>query len=175
MNKENLEQVIETSVEVEETKGLNVETETVEQTQVTDPKVEEVDIDKLLQSTSSKAKHELLKEIGLGSVKEIKEAIEKGLGVDDVKTELEELRAEKTFSQASLELLKLGFNPDRLESIKPLLNVEGTVDEKVDRIKKELPELFLNKRTYSKTIPNQEESKVLSGAEKYIQSKKRRL
>lgn len=68
------------------------------------------DYNKLLQSTSSKAKNELLKEIGLGSVAEIKEAVSKTSTLDELakeldlsKTQIETLRNELVESQALIQ------------------------------------------------------------------------
>lgn len=80
---------------VEETTEKEVEQEQVEKT--ADPLLPttEEELNKLLQSSSSKAKGEILKELGFKSVKEIQEAIKKGAGIEELNKQLEDLTKER--------------------------------------------------------------------------------
>lgn len=65
-----------------------------ESTEPQEFKITEEDYNKGLQSAASKAKHELLKEIGYDSVADIKAIIEKGTQLDTVVEEFEAFKAE---------------------------------------------------------------------------------
>lgn len=92
---------------------------------------------------------------------------------ENLKKNVVELEQAGTYSEASIKLLTRGFNAERLESIKPLLTGQGSIDEKVDRIQEQLPELFLKKTEFRRTGPDTDNRQVLSGAEKYFQKKKK--
>lgn len=85
------------------------------------------------------------------------------------------LLRDNQYNRASLGLLKEGFNPNRLEAVKPLLEGDGEIDEKVANIKNNFPELFLKGETFpSRTKPKEEEEKkTLTGVEQYIQQRKK--
>lgn len=83
-----------------------VEKEQVENT--TDPKLPttEEELSKLLQSSSSKAKGEILKELGYKSVKDIKEAIAKGNNVEELNSTITNLTKEREALEAERNELK---------------------------------------------------------------------
>lgn len=106
--KETKDVVIEetTTEEQETTKTKEVEQEQVETT--TDPTLPttEDELNKLLQSTGSKAKGEILKELGFKSVKEIKEAIQRGSNVDELTAQIETLTIERDTTKVENDTLK---------------------------------------------------------------------
>lgn len=90
--------------------------------------------------------------------------------------QLEQYKEEKSFSDLSVKLIKNGFNADRLEAVKPLLKESKeneTDDEKVNRIKTQVPELFVDpkviKNAYGKDDGDGDDG--LTEAEKYFKSK----
>lgn len=163
-----------------------VETATVQETENVDV---DVDFEKRIKSEVSKAQHKLLQDLGISNVKEGKELFEKGRNYEELvpikekyetlqkehenfKSDYEGLSKDVVYNQASIKLLKEGFNPERLESIKPLIKVEAEVDEEVERIKQTFPELFLKGTTKKSTVPQREEDENLTEAEKYIKRQK---
>lgn len=112
--------------------------------------------------------------------REMYEALEtthKGLleELEKYKKDVESFNQERISHEASIELLSQGLKPERLSGIKPLLEGEGTVEEKVNKIKTELPELFVSEVEERKHSPKSDDSKVLTEAEKYFQQRKKQI
>lgn len=89
--------------------------------------------------------------------------------------EKETFRFEKEIGDINIQLLSQGFNPDRLESIKPNLIGEGSVEEKVERIKSGFPELFADGRRFSNTTPKKQFGVAQTDAEKFFQERNKML
>lgn len=157
--------------------------------QETEKQEVDVDIEKRIKSEVSKAQHKLLQDLGISNVKEGKELLTKAkeneeykpfkeqyetlnVKYEELEKETNDLRIANEYNEVSVKLLGENFNPERLESIKPLLNGEGTVEEKVERIKNQLPELFLKPSERRSTIP-QEEDVNLTEAQKYFQQRRK--
>lgn len=168
MSKENVEQVVEEQV-IEET--------TVEETT-------EIDVDALVKSERSKAKYEVLKELGIKNVKEGKELVAKGLQYEttsttlneiqveyeSMKVENEQFKADKLYNDTSIKLLASGFNPERLEGIKPLINSELDVEGNVESIRGTFPELFIDSKRVSTTTPSKATTQdTKTEAQKYFE------
>lgn len=110
--------------------------------------ISEEEYNKALQSASSKAKHELLKEIGLESVKDIKDLIGKGGQLDALNVELEATRAENLTLNSTIKSindakLAQAFEiPEKSQGlfIKLVDELEGdlTREEKAEIIKEQL-------------------------------------
>ena len=54
----------------------------------------------------------------------------------------QEYSKDKEFFEAGLILIQEGLKPEKVATIKPLLQGEAPLEEKVNKIKTELPELF---------------------------------
>lgn len=95
-----VEQVLETAVEtkVDEAQG-GVDPQEVENQGFS---ISEADYNKALQSAASKAKFELLKEIGYESVKDIKDLIVKGGQLDTLNVELDTIKDENNTLKQTL-------------------------------------------------------------------------
>lgn len=91
---ETTEEVVVEETTVEETPEEVVEETKVEETveESGDFKITKEEYDKAIQSASSKAKHSILKEIGVDKVETIKELIDKGAKFEDVVKELQEIK-----------------------------------------------------------------------------------
>ena len=137
----------ELEVKVEETTEPIVQQEETNEWSITQD-----EYNKHLQSASSKAKNELLKEIGMDNVKSIKEALEKGFKLDEVLAELETTKAKKSElelelrTQADKRLLEQ-FNipePSKDLFIKLVNELEGeeSREEKALKIKEQLKGMF---------------------------------
>ena len=92
----------ELEVKVEETTSEP----TVQQEEVIEWSITQDEYNKHLQSASSKAKNELLKEIGGASVAEIKELISKGAGIDEFIKELELAKQENQLLKSEKKRVK---------------------------------------------------------------------
>ena len=165
MSKENETQTVEVPVEVKEEQTIKVPAE--------DPK----DIEKLIQSERSKAKFEILKEIGYENVREIKELTEKGALYKELETKYQELeKAKETFENerktydSSLNLVSVGFNPERLHLIKNELT--GNAEEDVTNIKEKYPEMF-QKVVKKGPFPDTDEDTKKTEAQLYIERRKK--
>lgn len=112
------------------------------------------DYNKHIQSTASKAKNELLKEIGFNSVSTIKEALEKGASIDAIreelelsKTEIETLRLEKKTNDDN-KLLEFAKVPAEYGKVfLDLVNAdtsEQTREEKALKVKQTLAGILQN-------------------------------
>lgn len=135
-------QVIETTV-TETTSGLPTS---------------EDEFKKAIQSASSKAKNEILKEIGIEKVADIKALIEKGSQYDEILTEREALLKGKEEAELKLQelsaqgvsvgiengLLKIGLQTKRLERAKSIIlnDLEKGIelDKAIENIVQEFPE-----------------------------------
>lgn len=91
--------------------------------------------------------------------------------INEFETQLKDLNDKEISNQTSIELLKRGFNAERLEVIQPLLKGEGSVEERVERIQAGFPELFLKSTRQSTTTPPKGGKPLLTEAEKYFQEK----
>lgn len=165
MSKENETQTNKVPVEVKEEQTIKVPAE--------DPK----DIEKLIQSERSKAKFEILKEIGYENVREIKELTEKGALYKELETKYQELEKEKESFEnerktydSSLNLVSVGFNPERLHLIKNELT--GNAEEDVTNIKEKYPEMF-QKVVKKGPFPGDDEDTKKTEAELYIERRKK--
>lgn len=108
MDEKELNGQVETSTQeepiVKEEVVEEVVNETIDETKNDIPKFETIeDYNKFVQSTSSKAKGELLKEIGFDKVVDIKEAIEKGKSNAEIMSELDLTKNELATIKAELE------------------------------------------------------------------------
>lgn len=81
---------------------------------------------------------------------------------------------EKAFNEVSLKLLTDGFNPERLEVIKPFIN-DGTTDEVVETIKSKLPELFNSNKVNHNIYPKKGNNEVKSGWNEFIEKEKQKI
>lgn len=165
MSKENETQTNKVPVEVKEEQTIKV------------PAEEPKDIEKLIQSERSKAKFEILKEIGYENVREIKELTEKGALYKELETKYQELEKEKESFEnerktydSSLNLVSVGFNPERLHLIKNELT--GNAEEDVTNIKEKYPEMF-QKVVKKGPFPGDEEDTKKTEAQLYIERRKK--
>lgn len=143
----------ETNQEELEVKVEETTTEPIVQQEETNVwSITQEEYNKNIQSASSKAKNELLKEIGIDSVKGIKETLEKGFKLDEVLAELETTKAKKgeleleLKQQADKRLLEK-FNipePSKDLFIKLVNELEGeeSREEKALKIKDQLKGIF---------------------------------
>ena len=146
------QQVEDTAVDTPDTEGAQggneVETEKPQEVEEQGFSISEEEYNKALQSASSKAKHELLKEIGLESVKDIKDLIGKGGQLDALNVELEATRAENLTLNSTIKSindakLAQAFEiPEKSQGlfIKLVDELEGdlTREEKAEIIKEQL-------------------------------------
>ena len=146
------QQVEDTAVDTPDTEeaqgGNEVETEKPQKVEEQGFSISEEEHNKALQSASSKAKHELLKEIGLESVKDIKDLIGKGGQLDALNVELEATRAENLTLNSTIKSindakLAQAFEiPEKSQGlfIKLVDELEGdlTREEKAEIIKEQL-------------------------------------
>ena len=146
------QQVEDTAVDTPDTEGAQggneVETEKPQEVEEQGFSISEEEHNKALQSASSKAKHELLKEIGLESVKDIKDLIGKGGQLDALNVELEATRAENLTLNSTIKSindakLAQAFEiPEKSQGlfIKLVDELEGdlTREEKAEIIKEQL-------------------------------------
>lgn len=106
------------------------------------------------------------KENILKTLTEEKSNLEKQLG---------ELKQQNQYGDISVKLLSQGFNPERLEAIKPLVAGDGEIDEKIEKIKTSLPELFLTNKKWVDPNSKDKTKTELTEAELYIQKQRERL
>jgi iron-sulfur cluster repair protein YtfE (RIC family) len=89
-----------------------------------------------------------------------------------LQSELENYKTNAELTDVSIKLISKGFNAERLNAIKPLLKEhKGTIDEKVELVEKELPELFLGKKQVQTFNPNGRDD-TLTEREKYLKKLK---
>lgn len=160
-----------------ETQTNKVPVEVKEEQTIKVPAEEPKDIEKLIQSERSKAKFEILKEIGYENVREIKELTEKGALYKELETKYQELEKEKESFEnerktydSSLNLVSVGFNPERLHLIKNELT--GNAEEDVTNIKEKYPEMF-QKVVKKGPFPDTNEDNKKTEAELYIERRKK--
>ncbi len=85
-----------------------------------------------------------------------------------VQTELGNYKTNAELTDVSIKLISKGFNAERLNAIKPLLKEhQGTIDEKVELVAKELPELFLGKKQVQ-TFNSNRDDNTLTERERYL-------
>ena len=65
--------------------------------------------------------------------------------LNEIKPQYEQLLKDKDYHEVSVKLISEGIKPERLESVKALIPQDGTVDERVAKLKETLPELFVPK------------------------------
>lgn len=116
-------------VEVVETETTVANDTVSETTDVVADKGEVIDIDKAVQSARSKAKNEILEEIGIKSVADIKAQIEKGKGYDELVGKFEEVnkQLEDVIAERDGLTQRVKKTEDRL-----LINELGVSDEFAD-------------------------------------------
>jgi flagellar biosynthesis/type III secretory pathway protein FliH len=91
---------------------------------------------------------------------------------ENAQKELENYKTNAELTDVSIKLISKGFNAERLNAIKPLLKEhQGSIDEKVELVAKELPELFLGKKQVQTFNPNGE-SETLTERERYLKKLK---
>lgn len=89
-----------------------------------------------------------------------------------VQSELVNYKTNAELTDVSIKLISKGFNAERLNAIKPLLKEhQGTIDEKVELVAKELPELFLGKKQIQ-TYNSNGEDDTLTERERYLKKLK---
>ena len=89
-----------------------------------------------------------------------------------VQSELGNYKTNAELTDVSIKLISKGFNAERLNAIKPLLKEhQGTIDEKVELVAKELPELFLGKTQVQTFNPNGT-NETLTERERYLKKLK---
>jgi hypothetical protein len=89
-----------------------------------------------------------------------------------VQSELGNYKTNAELTDVSIKLISKGFNAERLNAIKPLLKEhQGTIDEKVELVAKELPELFLGKKQVQTFNPNGKDE-TLTERERYLKKLK---
>lgn len=89
-----------------------------------------------------------------------------------VQSELGNYKTNAELTDVSIKLISKGFNAERLNAIKPLLKEhQGTIDEKVELVAKELPELFLGKTQVQTFNPNGKDD-TLTERERYLKKLK---
>jgi len=108
--------------------------------------------DKFVQSTSSKAKGELLKEIGLDKVADIKDLIEKGKTVSQIAEELditkkqaEELKTQLNTYETNDLLKEVGIDQEYKDIFLTLIDADkgdGTRKEKALRVKEKISRMI---------------------------------
>lgn len=125
-------EILNETLEVEE---QVIETTVEETTQESALPTSEDDFKKAIQSASSKAKNEILKEIGIEKVADIKALIDKGNKYDEIYAEYEQLQSSKAEYEEKLGaletdrinygiengLLKIGMQTKRLERAKSII------------------------------------------------------
>lgn len=128
MSKEVIVNEVE-QVEVVETETTVANDTVSETTDVVADKGEVIDIDKAVQSARSKAKNEILEEIGIKSVADIKAQIEKGKGYDELVGKFEEVnkQLEDVIAERDGLTQRVKKTEDRL-----LINELGVSDEFAD-------------------------------------------
>lgn len=177
------EQIIEEVVLEEE----QVNETAVEETniQVSGLPTTEEDYKKAIQSASSKAKNEILKEIGIEKVADIKALIEKGNKYDEIYADYEKLQNDTTELNSKLEtlttdslnfgiengLLKIGMQTKRLERAKSIvigeLNNGVELNTAIDNLIKEFPEWLGGVGTVGADL--NPDNSTLTEREKYYQ------
>lgn len=89
-----------------------------------------------------------------------------------VQSELGNYKTNAELTDVSIKLISKGFNAERLNAIKPLLKEhQGSIDEKVELVEKELPELFLGKKQVQTFNPNGKDD-TLTERERYLKKLK---
>lgn len=93
--------------------------------------------------------------------------------LNEIKPQYESLLKEKDYHEVSLKLISEGIKPERLESVKALIPQDGTVEERVVKLKETLPELFIPKVAGIKTTTRVDTPTVdfKTDAEAYFNSK----
>lgn len=89
-----------------------------------------------------------------------------------IQSELDNYKTNAELTDVSIKLISKGFNAERLNAIKPLLKEhQGSIDEKVELVAKELPELFLGKKKIQ-TYNSNGEDDTLTERERYLKKLK---
>lgn len=93
--------------------------------------------------------------------------------LNEIKPQYESLLKEKDYHEVSLKLISEGIKPERLESVKALIPQDGTVEERVVKLKETLPELFVPKVVGVRTTTRVDTPTVdfKTDAEAYFNSK----
>ena len=92
--------------------------------------------------------------------------------INELSSENTTFKNEKLYNETNLQLLAEGFNPDRLEGIKPLISIEKNAMENVEVIKGSFPELFSASSVFTTTKPREDgKTKVKTEAQKYFESR----
>src|SRR5690554_155186 len=89
-----------------------------------------------------------------------------------VQSKLDNYKTNAELTDVNIKLISKGFNAERLNAIKPLLKEhQGSIDEKVELVAKELPELFLGKKQIQ-TFNSDGEGETLTERERYLKKLK---
>lgn len=103
---------------------------------------------------------------------------EKEQRVQELESLTQQYSKDKEFFEAGLILVQQGLKPEKIGAIKPLLQSEEPLEEKVNRIKTELPELFGGVGNQPQTVvvekntqPKVKTEGQLSGFQNYINQK----
>lgn len=108
----------------------------------------------------------------LNELKAEKESFEQQFNT--IKEDAEKYQKEKVYNEVSVKLLTEGFNPQRLEVVKPFVSGENT-DEIVEKIKTSLPELFISNHQQQKLYPENKFKEINNGWSEYIEAQKRKI
>lgn len=94
--------------------------------------------------------------------------------VDELNNMTEQYKTEKVYNEVSIKLLQEGFNPQRLEVVKPFVSGENT-DEIVGKIKTSLPELFITNHKQQNLYPKKNGEEIKNGWSEHIEAQKRKI
>lgn len=92
-------------------------------------------------------------------------------------SEKQELLKDKSYNEVSVGLLSAGFNPERLDGIRPLIKADLSIEENVNGIKAGFPELFSDGKRITTIVPGKREKgdEGLTDAEKFIRSQQEKM
>lgn len=90
--------------------------------------------------------------------------------------QVETLKQDKERTEITYELLSNGLNKDRLDIVLPMLDIEGTLEEKITNVKNKVPEFFQQVQNTNlkvvKTDPNRSPNNEKSDFARYIEQNK---
>lgn len=90
----------------------------------------------------------------------------------ELQEKLKTLGNDKNYFDVSLNLIKEGLSPDKVNTIKPLIDLEKGVEDNVEKIKGDLPELFNVEVLQKNTFPKPKKETDMSPFEKHIYEQK---
>lgn len=92
---------------------------------------------------------------------------------NELKESQTSLKTNSLINETSIGLLANGFNPERIDSAKPLINTSESKEENVERIKLAFPELFKVQTVRKDMNPDKtQEGKKTSEAERFFTQQK---